>query len=362
MKLRHGTVLVSAALVATTGLAGFALTGATPSSAQPVGQHTTQAKTAYGVGEAKANDPLLYAKNKRIHDGEKVIRIKGFDKLFVTSVDRLSGGYLVGANTWGPGDISTLYVVGRDGSSKKLGEVFEGYDINLAKDRIVAMDYKTDRAVVYSNKGKVVAKTAKAVSQAQDASLGFVENDVSIVSYVSAKSDKQKAVRWNLKTSKLTPVAALNMLAASFSPGGSYIVGTHVTKRKHDFCLAVASDPRANKPHRWITCDWQDLGQFSPSGTRILATPAGYEGFLDRVAAFDVRTGPKKPVANFKAPRATSEAIWADNEHLWLAGGNTMNTEFSGHTWIKTCDLGGWCKTVAKADKDGYIVLGGGVY
>lgn len=356
MKFRKGLALLSSTLIGTTGLAAFALGGATSSTADPL-----PAKAPYGVGEAKPNTPLLYVKGDKIHDGKDVTTISGLKKGHtVVSVDRLAKGYLVGSTKSGGTKKVDLNILDRSGHVLESVKANVSYDINLAKDRVVAIERSSKRAVVVTNKGKVIGRTDSSVSYAKDTSVGFVEDEVSIVYFASPNGENQKAVRWNPKTSKITKTSAPNLWSSSVSPGGSFLVGAQ--RGTEGDCLGVASDSRLNTGSRWFTCDWRRIGQFSPDGTRVLGASPSFEGSKPaKLAAFGVRQGPKKPVGKFSVPSGTATALWADNDHVWVAGALEPEFRTEGNTWIMKCDLTGKCTTVATSKKP-QLVLGGGVY
>ena len=367
MNLRKGIALASAALVSTTGLAAFAVTGATTSSADPTSPSASTAatksiaafnKAPYGVGKARPNTPLLYFTNHSIHDGKLVTKVRGLGKAKVISLERLDKGYLVGTFAGEGQEAVNLHVVDAAGRTRHLGKVSDSFDINLAKNRIVAVSHQNDRAVVFSSSGKVISTRAKNIPYPEPAVVGFVENDVTILT--SGLSGKQTAERWNPRTGKATKVAAPGLFNGSVSPGGSFVVGD---SDGPDGGLGVASDPRVQNPVKWHTSHWvtaDTRDHFSPDGTRILGMSGDADNWAQEYAVFGVRKGPK-PIGSFKAPKHTSTAIWADNDHLLLVGSKSGDYEL-GDKWIKKCDLTGWCMTVARADRGSYIVVGGGVY
>lgn len=340
---------------------------ATPTSASKAAPSTTpRKKRVYGEGNAAENTTLLYVKNNEIHDGDTVVSLQGFGKLDVVAIDRLASGYLVGTvgnkTPVSQNEAIDLRVVDAAGKATKLVRAFSSYDINLAKDRVVAIDYTTKRPVVFGDDAQQVGRAGKEVSDPVVATIGFIEDEVLLITRDSGA--KQKAARWNPKTAKVRTVPAPQIVAGTVSPGGSFFAGDTADSDGYG-CLSVASDPRVPRPRTWSTCEWRSLfsnGRFSPNGVRLLAVPRDSEGFIDEFAIFDIHKG-AKPIHRFTTPLETTDAMWADSSHLWLTGTiDGENTEFSANQWIKNCDLDGDCKTVASADGPGSIVLGGGVY
>lgn len=142
-----------------------------------------------------------------------------------------------------------FYSVDSTGSSRMLVGAFEANDINLAKDRVVAIDLDTDRAVVLDSFAKVLGRTEKAVANPEQAAVGFVEEEVLIVTTDS--KEKQEAVRWDPDTSKTKKVTAPELLDAAVSPGGSFRVGNVPGTDDERPCIGVASDERAQQPQQW---------------------------------------------------------------------------------------------------------------
>ncbi len=383
MQLRKGIALAAAALVGTAGGVVFAITGpgaspaehsATPSTASAPTSTASPSATKgspspseapFGSGNAEDNVPLLYVADKEIHDGDKVIPIGGIDGLGVQSVDRLARGYLVGTI---PGDdqaSDNLHIVDSEGRTRHLAKAFSSYDINLAKDRIVAIDYVTELAVVWSDEGEVIAESKEPVGYPAEGAVGFVEDDVAIVSTSSKGS--QTSLHWNLSMSKTTKVSSPGVRGMGMSPGGSYLAGSTITGGPNeDPCLGVASDERVQEPREWTACGWRSFGlqaQFSPDNRLVLAVPVLTDGFgPSEFAAFGVREGPKKPAGRFKTPDLTTDAKWADSAHLWLTGARDKDYDFKAGAWIRECDLDGRCETVVTTETPGGIVLGGGIY
>lgn len=401
MRRRAGIALVAAALIGTTGGVGLAINGAdrqtatpenpgdtvtatpgaTPTasmSATPTASSTTKNKTEsskkpsststgeafFGVGEAKANTPLLYVAGKTIHDGDKSIAINGLGDLYASSIDRLDKGYLVRSNAAGDGRDTGLHLVDASGKSRLLMSHYGTYDINLAKDRIVAVDFDSAHVVVFSSDGKEIARSEESVAKPLEATVGFVEDEILIVSGERAK--KQKATRWNPTTDKTTKVSSPGVLDAGVSPGGSFLAGNTNVARNDDSCLKVVSDKRVGVQHKWTACGWRTVygqAQFSPDGSQVLAVPAQTDGFgPGSFAIFGVREDSADPVSQFDTPDLTLAATWADDEHLWLSGARGGQTDFSKGWWIKKCDLKGACETVTKTQDSTRIVLGGDVY
>lgn len=327
-------------------------------SASPTPSPAASSKTVFGVGVAKDNTPLLYVAAKEIHDGDTVIPISGIKGLTVLSVDRLTDGYLVG--TIGGSDDESVYLllVDSTGQTRPLVRATYSYDINLAKDRIVAIEYVEKRAVVFSSEGKVIGRTDKALGNLRMADVGFVEDQVAVLS--PDDDPNPTSILFDPETSKTTKITPPRISSVGISPGGSFMAGKHGKG-----CLAVASDSRAENSHEWRTCDWSSYGiqaQFSPDGTKVLAVPTLTDGFgPGELAVFGVREGGKKPVGDFKTPNRTTDAKWADNTHLWVTGARSADYTFDKGAWISKCDFDGRCETAATTDK-GNVVLGGGVY
>ncbi len=384
MRHRTGTALL-AALVGTTGGVVFAVMAEKPSAGPPAPHAETStaapvaptsptssptksspspSKSYYGSGTAEDNAPLLYVADQVIHDGQEIITMDALDDLDVISVDRLNEGYLVGTTGYGDQEDAILHIVDPSGGTRKLARAFYPYDINLAKDRVVAIDSVTKRAVVYSSTGKVIGKTDKALDNAGRAAVGFVEDEVLIVTEDS--QNKQKAVRWDPRTSKTKKVDAPELSSAGVSPGGSFVAGNTAGSEEEGGCLGVRSDNRVGIQHNWKACDWRSFGaqgQFSPDGSLVLAVPVLTDGFgPGELAVFGVREDSDKPVDDFKTPNLTTDAKWADNEYLWLTGARGGDYDFNEGAWIRKCDLEGRCEIVATTDKVGNVVLGGGVY
>lgn len=400
MKRRVGIALAAAALIGTTGGVGLALNGAEPGQegspasvpvapASPAGSSSASASPTstassepakkkspskkpnsastpdepfFGVGEAKSNTPLLYVADKTIHDGDKTIDIDGLGDLYVSSVDRLNKGYLVRTNAAGDGRDTGLHLVEASGENRLMMSHYGTYDINLAKDRVVAIDFDTARVVVFSSDGREIARSDKTVAKPLDATVGFVEDEVLIVS--GDRGKKQDALRWDPKTSKTTKVSSPGLLYASVSPGGSFVAGNTNTAKNADSCLKVVSDKRVGVQHKWTACDWvvsYGQTQFSPDGSKLLAVPAQTDGFgPGTFGIFGVREDSTQPVDEFRTPDLTIEAVWADNDYLWLTG--ARSAELDKGWWIKKCDLDGACEDVVTTKGSIRPIVGGGVY
>lgn len=389
MKPKTGIALVVAALVGTTSGVVLAVTGqespvagpdaspSTPSivetaaasplekgkspsaSKSPSNKSSAAAGGSFGAGVAKENTPLLYVAQNTIHDGENRIEMNDLGDVNIASVDRLAEGYLVGLlRSDTPRDYYSLTIVSASGAIEDLGRTTDNYDINIAKDRIVSVAYDTNRAVVWSSTGNVIGRTAKSAGNMELSHVGFVEDDVAIVS--TSFEGNSRAIRWNPDTAKVTKFTPPQLLGLGLSPGGSFIAGNN-----SQGCLEVTTDRRVNKMHDWQACDWRTFGhqaQFSPDGSQVLAVPAATDGFgPGELAAFAIRADSSQPSGAFATPKLTVDAKWADETHLWVSGARGGDTEFGKGSWIKKCDFGGQCTTVVKTD-EGPVTLGGGVY
>lgn len=335
----------------------------TPSATKTSGSSSspTPSGTPFGIGVAKDNTPLLYVAKKKIHDGENVVAIDGISEPRVISVYRFVDNYL--ASTLPSSGRTNLYLVDVKGNSQLIAVTGYSYDLNLAKDRFVAVDVASKRVVIWDSEGKVIHREEEAIEDAERTSVGFVEDEVAIISAISA--NKQSAVRWNPETSKITKIASPQLSGVSISPGGSFMAGDTLKGNDGRGCLGVSTDKRVNKFHEWKACDWRSWGNstlFSPDGSKVLAVPNNTEGYgPGELAAFVVRNDGRKPDAAFQTPDDTADAVWADDNRLWLTGPQGGDYQYKRGAWIKLCAFDGGCQTVATTDK-GNVVLGGGVY
>lgn len=348
MKRQTVMALAAAALIGTTSGVVFAVSGDGSSAGKEEGS-ATASPTAFGAGVAPDNNPLLYVADKTIHDGPIRIGITDITGLDVTSVDRLAGGdYLVGTTGYTGPDTRYLHIVDSAGRIRHLTRTTGSYDVNLAKDRIVATRHASKRVTVWSRAGKVVGATEDAVRKSSTASVGFVEDQVALIS----QGSKPKSILWNPDTSETGEIKTPQLESVGVSPSGSYMAGDTVKRESGSGCLGVATDDRMDTPHRWSACNWRSFGvraQFSPDGSKILAIPARTDGFgPGELAAFVVRDGGLRPAGEFETPKLTTDAVWADDTHLWLTGARGGDTDFGKGAWIKKCDLDGGARPQSK--------------
>jgi hypothetical protein len=316
----------------------------------------TPSVTPQTVVRSETNEPLLYAKGGKIHDGDHVV---AFPKGAVQRLARAGGGWLV-ATTASVEDFATynLWFLTDSRPARRLAEVSTwdpdadgarvvGYDTDAGQVKV--WDLPTLKVTgVYATEGSPVLTPA------------FAGHDVLISQDIGTQID---LVRWNPATHRSKIIGA-GYDDLSVSPGGSYLagaVGPEGTSGKTNLCLHLESTYLKKHDVSWNTCDWRtdSPARFSPDGTRLIAIPADTDGpGPGELGIIDASDGPRHLVGTVKAPPLTQGAEWADNDHLYVYGSNRENPT-TGGMWIKRCDLEGQCTQVASSR--GRLTVGSGL-
>ncbi|MEO7350936.1 MAG: hypothetical protein ABIW17_03465 [Marmoricola sp.] len=326
-------------------------------SASPSATSTSSPSAVAEPGPAETNEPLLYAKGGKIHDGTRVV---AFPKGRVQRLARAGDGWLV-ATSASVEDFVTfnLWWLTDSTPARRLAEV-SSWDPDADGRRVAAYDVNAGQVKVWSLPTTKVTGVY-ATEGSPVLTPGFAGHDVLISQDIGTQID---LVRWNPDTGH-SKIIGIGYDALSLSPGGSYLtgaVGPEGASGDTNPCLHLESTYLKKHHVSWKTCDWRvdsSPTRFSPDGTRLIAIPADSDGFgPGEFGIIDASDGPRKLVATVKAPALTLGAEWADNDHLYLYGSNNEDTA-SGGMWIKRCDLEGQCTPVATAK--GNLTVGSGL-
>ncbi len=363
------------AVVRGDGASGAASASRSPTTTPSPSVRVPAPATSAGPSSAlPGSGSILYAGNRTIHDGKSTIR---YDAPFGTPhrLVRSADGYLIEQATSAQLPNFRIYHVTPDGSTNRVADLAERWDLDATGTKVVGTDLDTGRPTVWDLTGRVAARGrsfAHPVTAVWQGDRVLVsEEDEPQGAPPGNDREPWRLFTWDPSTGTTRNTGSPGMRGLTATVDGSLLSGSvnvdGVATWDTYACLRVATAPGApgapSAPATdWTTCDWRAAGGvsqvFSPDGSRILAVQSQDDGFGPaEFASFATDKGPSAGVKAFLTPDWTQGATWLDGDHLLLVGRTDGDLTPRTGSWIRTCDLSGDCRIVARRDH-GRLVIG----
>lgn len=319
----------------------------------------TSTTSPTGTGEpAQTDGQLLYMEGGTIHDGDTTVQVSGFRIGDVQDLQRISGGWLVIERTGSQDAEFNATFVDSSGATTDIGTILGTWDVNDDGDSIVALwesgpaaetDYQEDPIgyqIRDARSGKVRVQLEPDRPGYARSEAGFVEDNV-VIGWTS-EDDDPELLQWQSYGAGGFNVIAKGVIGSSTGPTGNRITAQTLGAPNSDDVGCLTGGATTGDDW-WTQCKftgYPSTPKFSPDGTRLLAVPARTDGFgPGAFAILDADTG--KKVQGFRAPEFTADAVWADDQGLFIEA--YKDADFNGGV-IHRCDLSGNCEIEVESD------------
>jgi hypothetical protein len=280
---------------------------------------------------------LLYMDAEEIHDGYTRVPVGNVDITHVSSLVRVSGGWLVVTSTSPQEPAFRGTLVAADGRRTDLGEFFGVWDIDEDGSMFVAQREEGYGVTNLENGAILDLDLGGPAGASTTAEAAFV-GDAVLTGWASNDGNRI-ARRTDLGTGKSRELTLSQISGWTASPRGLLVTGETLEDDRP--CLRGG---RVLGTHAdwWQTCDWLHPGlrpQYSPNGEQLLVIPTATDGFGPGLfGVLDSENG--RVLDEVDAPDWTTHAEWGDNDEVFLLGQKTSEDVTAV---IHRCKLGGPC-------------------
>ncbi|UAL29203.1 hypothetical protein K8W59_15700 [Nocardioides rotundus] len=347
--------VATAAVIGTTGGAATALRADEPSAAAGRPGSGAGASTA-----STAEAAPLWATPGAIHDGDKVIEVKGMGR--INSVRRLPDGGYLATEPATPGSedpAKGVYRVSPEGQADLVTFIRGVGDVNADGTRFVGLDLKSDRYVVRDiATGRELAEISVGPRRGSRPTGRAAYLDTRVATEWRAPKAKRSYVYAVTPSSDESPLVLAEGLSEwNVSAEGGRIAGNRPNRDPNadsNRCAVIGTLSQK----KTIDCGHWFYGAqaaYSPDGSRLLAVPALTDGFGP--GRFDVLNSWDGSVeAEVDLPDWAQRGAFLDEDTLMVKGA----TDGDGNgTVIYTCELDGQCRETARSEADAVLGITG---
>ncbi|KRF20922.1 hypothetical protein ASG90_00395 [Nocardioides sp. Soil797] len=325
---------------------------------------TEPTSTPSETDEPTTNDgELLYMEGGTIHDGDTEVSVSGFRIGDVQDLQRVSGGWLVVERTGSQDAEFNATFVDSSGKTTRVGTMLGTWDVNDDGDSIVALWESAPAAetndledplgyqIRDARSGKVVNELNPKRPGYASASAGFVEDDV-VIRWDT--DEHPQLLQWASYGAGGFTLIAEDLISPNTGPTGDRMTAQTLGAPNSDDVGCLTGGTTTGDDW-WTQCKFNGYSaqgpKFSPDGTRLLAVPARTDGFgPGAFAILDADTG--KKVQGFSAPEFTKDAVWADDDSVFVDG--YKDADFNGGV-IYRCNLSGKCEVEVESDDNMFV-------
>lgn len=353
-KQSYVAAVAAAAVIGTTGGTATALRTDGPAA-------TGRAGSGAGASTASTAEAApLWATPGAIHDGEKVVEVRGMNR--ISSVRRLPRGGYLATEAVSPGTedpAQRVYRVSPKGRADLVTFVRGVGDVNADGTRFVGLALRSDRYVVREiATGRELAEVSVGPRRGSRPTGAAAYLDDRVATEWRAPKAKRSYVSAVTPSSDEPPLVLAEGLSEwNVSAEGGRIAGNQPNRDANaDSNRCAVTGTLGQK--KTIDCGHWFYGRqaaYSPDGSRVLAVPALTDGFGP--GRFDVLNSWDGSVeAKVDLPDWAQEGAFLDEDTLMVKG--ATDGDGTG-TVIYVCEVDGQCRETARSEADAVLGITG---